>query len=225
MIYVPASGPDSWRALLADPETQWRSGFSAKALAHCWQESNGFPETVRNVLDADARFLGAQMLLGFVEHKVPLRGRGKPSQTDLFVLAKLADRSLAAIAVEGKVAEPFGETVEEWLSAERSPNKMERLQHLVGTLDLDLGLIAPVHYQLLHRTASALLEAQRYNAQHAMMLVHSFSRTHARFDDYRAFALMLGATAQPNAITTVGERSGILLHLAWVTGAERFLTL
>jgi hypothetical protein len=225
MIYVPASGPESWRALLADPEKQWRSGFSAKALAHCWQESNGFPETVRNVLDSNAPFVGAQMLLGFVEHKVSLRGRGKPSQTDLFVLAKLADRSLATIAVEGKVGEPFGETVEEWLSIEPSPNKMERLQYLVEILGIDIQVVSASRYQLLHRTASALLEAQRYNAQHAMMLVHSFSRTNAWYDDYCAFARMLGGSPQSNAVTTIGDRSVINLHLAWVKGDERFLTL
>jgi hypothetical protein len=101
-----------------------------------------------------------------------------------------------------------------------------QLQYLVEVVGLDIGRISALRYQLLHRTASALLEAQRYNARHAMMLVHSFSRAKAGFDDYCAFARSLGGSPQVNAITTIGERAANnTLHLAWVTGDERFLTV
>ena len=42
-IYVPSTGPDNWRRLLADPSTQWETGFSAKALAYCWEAAEGLP--------------------------------------------------------------------------------------------------------------------------------------------------------------------------------------
>jgi hypothetical protein len=40
-IYLPSKGPDSWRVLLADPEGQWRPGFSAMTLACCWESAAG----------------------------------------------------------------------------------------------------------------------------------------------------------------------------------------
>src|SRR5688500_6454146 len=35
-IYVPSTGPNDWRRLLADPAKQWRKGYSAMAVARCW---------------------------------------------------------------------------------------------------------------------------------------------------------------------------------------------
>ena len=32
-VYVPTTGSNDWRRLLADPAKQWRTGFSAKTLA------------------------------------------------------------------------------------------------------------------------------------------------------------------------------------------------
>ena len=40
-FYLPTVGPNDWQCLLADPAKQWRAGFSAKTLAHCWESANG----------------------------------------------------------------------------------------------------------------------------------------------------------------------------------------
>jgi hypothetical protein len=32
-VYIPATKPEDWQNLLADPEKQWRDGYSAKSLA------------------------------------------------------------------------------------------------------------------------------------------------------------------------------------------------
>jgi len=40
-IYIPTTKPEDWQSLLADPEKHWRKGYSAKALAYCWQEADG----------------------------------------------------------------------------------------------------------------------------------------------------------------------------------------
>lgn len=32
-VYVPSSGPDSWRAFLADQIKHWRTGHSARTIA------------------------------------------------------------------------------------------------------------------------------------------------------------------------------------------------
>jgi Domain of unknown function (DUF6946) len=60
-------------------------------------------------------------------------------------------------AVEGKVAEPFGPLVSEWLVADAqgpSPGKLERLAFLCERLSLNDDDCQSVRYQLLHRTVS-----------------------------------------------------------------------
>ncbi|MFZ1538135.1 MAG: hypothetical protein WAT23_12220 [Chromatiaceae bacterium] len=79
-------------------------------------------------------------------------------------------------------------------------------------------------YQLLHRTASATIEAERFNAAQAVMLVHSFSPSSEGFQDYAAFVSLLGGSAAEDEMIPVGSRSGISLHLAWVRGNARYLS-
>jgi hypothetical protein len=229
-ILIPACSPDDWQRLLAEPEKHWKSGYSAKALAHCWQSADDFPGSVRAVFEKSdfPRFRDLTMLLGIVEHKVPLPGGGRASQTDLFVLAKATNGDLISITIEGKVAEPFGPLVSEWLVADAdgpSAGKLERLAFLCNKLGFGDNDCRNVRYQLLHRTASALIEAERFNARHALMLVHSFSDTHAWFDDYASFARLHGADAEVDSLVYVGERGGVDLYLGWVTGEADFLAV
>lgn len=114
-IYVPATGPNEWQRLLAEPDKHWRTGYSAKSLATCWLEADGYPAEVRNALEAspDRNLHGVELLFGTPEHEVPLPGTRRPSQNDIWVLARGA-KTLVSSAVEGKVAEPFDKTVVEW---------------------------------------------------------------------------------------------------------------
>lgn len=113
-IYIPSKGPEDWKDFLAEPSKQWRSGYSAKTLAYCWEEADGIPSCVRTVFSQSGipRFKDIELLLAIPEHQVPLPGGSQPSQNDIFVLAR-AEQQLMAIAVEGKVAEPFGPTIDE----------------------------------------------------------------------------------------------------------------
>jgi hypothetical protein len=84
-IVVPATSADDWQRLLAEPEKQWKSGYSAKALADCWQAAaDDFPGSVRTVFEQSGFkfFHGLTMLLGIPEHRVPLPGGRRASQTD-----------------------------------------------------------------------------------------------------------------------------------------------
>jgi Domain of unknown function (DUF6946) len=229
-IVIPTTSADDWQRVLAEPDKQWRSGYSAKALAHCWQSADDFPGSVRAVFESSdfAHFHRLTMLLGIPEHRVPLPGGRRASQTDLFVLAKATNGDLVTITVEGKVAEPFGPLVSEWLVADaRGPSagKLERLAFLCDRLALGEDDCKSVRHQLLHRTASALIEAERFNARHALMLVHSFSETHAWFDDYAGFVRLLGADAAVDSLVRVGERRGVDLYIGWVTGEADFLVM
>ena len=84
-------------------------------------------------------------------------------------------------------------------------------------LGLDPDAAGHLRYQLLHRTVSALLEARRYGAREALMLVHSFDPADSSLDAYAAFAAALGLTdAAPNAITSSTVRGDVTLRLGWV---------
>jgi hypothetical protein len=89
-FFIRASKPEDWQLQLAEPNKQWRDGYSAKTLAYCWMDAKGFPDSVKEAFskcDNDT-FSGIQFLAGFVEHKVPLPDGGHPSQNDIMVLAK-----------------------------------------------------------------------------------------------------------------------------------------
>ncbi len=219
-FFVPTTGPDDWRRLLAEPEKQWRAGFSAHALAHCWEQAQGFPPEVAGVFAQSAipAFEHLELLLAFPEYRVPLPGGARPSQNDLFVLARGGDGQLVAIMVEGKVAEPFGPTLGEWQAAE-SPGRRKRLAFLTALLGLG-DVPDYIRYQLLHRTASAVIEARRFNARSAVMLVHSFSPDAAWFGDFQAFLGLFGVQAQHNQLCQLRQLDGINVYAGWVQGRQ-----
>ena len=218
-IYIPTSTAEQWAQFLVEPVKHWRKGYSARTLAHSWQEAENFPTEVGAVLKAT--FPSPELLLALPEHKVPLPGGSRASQNDIWVLAR-SEGQLISIAVEGKVSEPFGPTVQEW-QGESSPGKGERLAYLLSLLGLPT-VPDTTRYQLLHRTASAIIEAQRFNAAHAVMLVHSFSQSSEWFEDYAAFVSLMGGIAAESNMVCVGSRSGVLLHLAWVRGNALYLS-
>jgi len=161
----------------------------------------------------------AEMLLGIPEHTTDLPGRGRPSFTDLFVLANSRD-GLITMAVEGKVSEPFGEIVDKWLHRDAHiANRQARLNGLCKILQLNVIDALNLRYQLLHRTAAALIEAERFSASTAVMLVHSFSSDSAWLDDYKKFAEALGVTAESGEFVDAGMRSGRRLLLGWLTSS------
>ena len=215
-FFIPTNTAEDWKSLLAEPDEQWKEGYSAKLLAYCWQEANDFPESVQKVFRTCGIELFQQLkfLVAFPEYKVALPGGRTASQNDIFILAKGGEQ-LVSITVEGKKSEPFGETVAEWKS-ESSPGKVMRLSFLCSELELEPEQIDPIRYQLLHRTACAIIEAKKFNAQNALMLVHSFSPTNESFDDYSAFLELFGAQAEIDTITPAQNIDGIDLFFAWV---------
>lgn len=227
------TGPEDWRKGLADPVRHWRTKHSAKALAYSWEDARGFPREVKRVFARSGIELleRSDFLIGFVEHGTQLPGGGGPSQSDIFVLAESLG-SLIAITVEGKVSEDFDSLVGRWIrNISPRSGKPERLQFLKETLGigyLDNQELYRIRYQLLHRTAAALIEAERFNARYAVMLVHSFSQEDEHFEDYQDFLDLLGCDggdATANSVTYAGNKGGIDLYLAWVRGDARFLTV
>jgi hypothetical protein len=215
-IYRPTHGPASWQELLADPQKHWVTGYSARTLAHCWEDAKGLPPEI------DALFGGkATLLLAIPEHKVDLPGGSRPSQTDLFALVRSQDQTIAC-AIEGKVAEAFGPTTQQW-QAEPSAGKAERLAYLCKLLGLVQPLPPNLRYQLVHRAASAVIEADRFKTDEAAMIVHSFSKTGEWFDDFALFAKLFGLMAVRDQLHSFILPSGKRMHLAWATGHPSYL--
>jgi len=223
-IFIASTQPEDWKHLLADPEKHWRTGFSAKSLAHCWEDTDNFPQEIARLFAESniPAFQNIEVLLILPEYKVPLPGgRSSPSQNDIFVLAK-AQGQLISITVEGKVSEPFDLTLEKW-SAKASKGKIRRLAFLKEQLGLSKDLPLHIRYQLLHRTASAVIEAQRFNAKSAVMLVHSFSQSEEWLEDYQSFLNLFEVTAEPNQLVFVKRTQGIDLYCGWARGNAKYL--
>jgi hypothetical protein len=222
-IYLPTSGPHDWQWLLAKPGLHWKHGASAMALADAWEHADGWPQPVADALAGDDQLAGLEVLVAFPEHQVPLPGGQTASQSDLFVLARSPAEGLVAIAVEGKAAEPFGDsTVSEWRATDTA-GRRKRLAFLLEVLGLeDDHRLAVIRYQLLHRTASAVIEARRFGARHAVMLVHSFSAKDAWLEDFVDFASLCGgARLTKGIVAPVREIGGVTLHLGWVSDTPR----
>ena len=219
-IFVPAEEAEDWKQFLAKPE-QWKKGYSARVLAHCWQDAGGMPQDVIAVLAQIPGYEDLETIFAFPEYKVALPGGGRASQNDVWVLGRIS-RGLVSITVEGKVSESFGETIEQWC-AKKTRGKEKRLKFLCKKLGLPFPPRPEVRYQLLHRTVSAILEAERLGTNDAAMVVHSFSITHEGFGDYKCFLSLFGLTAGVDQATT--KKLGNLdLGFGWVHGEKKYLS-
>jgi hypothetical protein len=219
-ILIPTTGPASWKELLRQPELQWKMGYSARTLALCWEASTAIPREVAAIM---ASALGTpELLFAVPEHKTPLPGGNTDSQCDILAMVR-HPAGLAIYTIEGKVNEPFGETVGEW-SGKATAGRVERLSYLCAMLGLS-ECPPTVRYQLLHRTVSALIEAERFNAVSAGMIVHSFSPERRWFEDFVAFVRLLGGgDIQPGEAKVVQTPSGRPLVLGWASGEAQFLS-
>lgn len=121
------------------------------------------------------------------------------------------------MAVEGKVDEPFGLTIEEQLKKD-TPGIRRRMQYLFELLDLPDDVPGSIRYQLLHRTASALILAETLHATTAAMIVHSFSEKNSWFEDYRAFVSLFGRKTKLDSSASLGNFKGIELYVGWAKG-------
>jgi hypothetical protein len=216
-VYTPTLGPQSWQALLADPVKHWRTGYSARTIAHCWEAAEGLPAEVAALFGSDA-----ELLIAIPEHRVSLRDAGRESQTDVFALVKSSNRTIA-VAVEGKVNESFGPTIRDWY-VDPSPGKRQRLAFLCDLIGVKCPPPDDVHYQLFHRTASAVIEAERFKTDDAAMVVHSFSPENKWFDAYAAFLKFFDLAAKPGQLVSTKLPSGRTLHFGWAEGDARFLS-
>lgn len=99
------------------------------------------------------------------EYEVEVQGgKGKPSYTDLMILA-----DGLVMAVEAKHTEPKYESVETWLGDPPSENKNKVLTGWLELINnatsssLKIDDVLPITYQCIHRTASACMPMKEKN--------------------------------------------------------------
>jgi hypothetical protein len=190
--------------------------------AAAWEAAEGqLPAEIGELLAAAAQpqLSALQLLLAIPEWHVELPGGKTKSATDVLALCR-NETGLSAIAVEAKVLEDFGPTVGE-KRAKPSEGQKERLQYLHDLLGVE-HFSDSIRYQLLHRTASALLTARDFHAVAAVMLVHAFDTPTDRMQAFESFAAELGAVMVSSAVFRVPRFEAPSLYLAWCAGNAKF---
>jgi hypothetical protein len=221
-LFTPTFGPTDWRRLLGDPDKHWVRGKSAFECAVSWEQASrtvrGLPQRFEATLDSNDLTRGASLLLGIPEHKVAIEGGGHSSQNDLWALLRLQN-GVASMAVEAKSGESFDKLVADWLrDTTINSRKPQRLDALKKTLGIGESNLDGIRYQLLHRTASPLLEAARFNASLAIMIVQSFGgeADEDGYKDFAKFCSLMECESVRNVVSLSKRKTAVPLLLGWV---------
>ncbi len=221
-IFVPTRGGLDWQHLLAKPKLHWKSGRSAMTAAASWESaSDKLPPEIQSLLDLsnDASLVKQALLIAIPEWQVSLPGGSTMSCTDVLAICR-NDLGLCVLGVEAKVDEDFGPQLAE-KRAEASPGQVERLAHLCKLLNVE-DFDNTIRYQLLHRTASALITAREFHAVAAVMLVHAFETPEAQRIDFDAFRVAMRAERIAHLLYKVPGFDQPSLYLAWCEGDPEF---
>jgi len=219
---IESLGPAYWRAGLADPHLHWKRGRSAWEMAVAWESQSdsesGLPPEVETVLAKHPRFHGARLLIGVVEHQVILDDPRRPSQNDLWGVL-ITNTGHVSMSVEAKAGEDFDKRLGDWLR-EESEGKERRLNFLCRQLAINERPSLSLRYQLFHRAASAVLEAQRWHFPIALMLIQSFAESKTSWQDFADFAAVFRLDAKRNSVIGPWRLEGIDLFLGWVDSTK-----
>ncbi|HKO05455.1 MAG TPA: hypothetical protein VJW51_11930 [Candidatus Acidoferrales bacterium] len=191
--------------------------------AACWEDAAGrLPAEITALLQSSGEksLLGQRLLIALPEWEVPLEGGETSSHTDVLAICR-NESGLCVIAVEAKVHEDFGPLIGQ-KRKNASPGQVERLESLRKLFDVQ-HFEDNVRYQLLHRTASALLTARDFHATAAVMLVHGFQCPATSRKDFETFAAAMNARAVSPGLYRASRSDGPSLYLAWCEGNSRFL--
>lgn len=194
-LFIATRGIADWQSRLGNPERHWRQGYSAKETALSWEAAN--QQSSKNLPEPIARLFRSspwgepELLLAVAEHKVPLGGKGADAQCDVWALVHTVAGTVS-VAVEAKANEPFGngnESLADWLNAGKSVNSpANRRRRAIAILEnlppATEGAYDIVPYQLLQRTAAAVIEAKRFRLRHAALIVQGFNCPKESIDAY-----------------------------------------
>ena len=223
-IFIPTRSGSDWQPLLAQPTLHWKKGASAMTTAASWEAAIGvLPPEISKTLDLSGsdELRSLKLLAAFPEWEIKLDGGAATSKTDVVAICR-NDKGLCVVAIEAKVNEDFGPLVKDKRKEGASPGQLARLDYLQSLFGLP-SLPDAIRYQLLHRTASALLTARSFHAQTAVMLVQSFGQKTGLEEDFKRFSEMLDARAVSAGVYSIPTTEMPTLFLAWCQGDPRFL--
>jgi hypothetical protein len=159
---------------------------------------------------------GTEFILGLPEYRINLPGGKRPSQNDIFVLAK-NQGGLVVIMVEGKAAEPFGPYVKDWILQDSAKKgRATRLSFLTNRLQLTSSNVENIRYQLLHRTASVVIQSETVMARIGIMLVHCFGPAKESYKDYSAFLELFGLSSSTRDFSGPVKLRALNLYFGWI---------
>lgn len=220
---------DDWQGLAG--ADKWVPGRSAYELAHCWHQFKGLPKPIGNALNNSGHPLLRRLSvdLCLVEKPVFLDSKTGPSMTDLMGYGRNEKGDAVILAVEGKADEPFASRVSAWVRGEQNnpsmqakprPTRMRRLKFLSRHLSFAISPDSPLRYQLVHRTVSAVLEAQLHGAVAAVVLIHAFGPgTSKNLSDFSEFLTELGGSRATKGVVSgpflLGERRDLRTYFLW----------
>jgi hypothetical protein len=210
---TPLSKPEDVIRFLGRGEKHWNRERSAYQAAYSWFPANGLPGAIQEILKSDPSFDNVSVDKILFEKNTKLDAYGRDSQTDVVAILK-TNSGPAVLGVEAKVDETFGPRVHEW--NDYTPGKLRRLVGLLDRLGVKSGRIGSLRYQLFHRTAAALIEAEQNSAPNAAMLVQSFDKGHAGFADFKDFAEAFGTpVTQPGELSQPKKIGDVAIRLGW----------
>ena len=221
-VFVPTQTGTDWQRLLAKPKTHWQPKASAMTCAASWESAaDSLPPEISTLLDSsrDRLLMHQRLLVAIPEWQVPLPGGTTNSSTDVLAVCR-NELGLCILGVEAKVLEDFGPTLAEKRSG-TSPGQSERMAYLHSLLGVE-RFEDGIRYQLLHRTASALLTAREFHAAAAVMLVHAFDTPESQRGDFEAFRVAMHGTEVAPMVYKVSSFAGPALYLAWCDGDPNF---
>jgi hypothetical protein len=222
-VFVPTRSASDWQRLLAKPVLHWKQGRSAMTAAAAWEAADGhLPPEIQLLLSRSGlpELQQLTLLAAIPEWQTALPGGDRPSCTDILALAT-NETGLCVIAVEAKVDEDFGPTLGEKRrgASKGQSERIRYLEELLGGSRFDDS----IRYQLLHRTASALLTAKQFHARTAVMLIHSFGTRQELEADFQRFCVAMSATPLPDRVHVIPGHQKPRLLLAWCAGAPEFV--
>ncbi|AFM14217.1 DUF6946 family protein [Turneriella parva] len=189
----------------------YKPGHSAYECAHRWQNIGArFPVEIEAILrESKNRLLGAlEIKQIYAEYPVWLDTHTTPSKNDLMIFAEGPGNRKVVLAVEAKCDETFAQPVDTWIRTADKPGprhqrklfkkasgpverKVRRLDFLNTILSTSISPDSTLRYQLLHRTASAILTARQTYAEAAVVLIQAFTDSERNFQDFQAFCDLL----------------------------------
>jgi len=187
--------------------------------AYSWENANGLPKEISALFThADEPALrDASLALAIPEYKVGLEGGTRPSQNDVFAILSCST-GLITVMVEGKAKEDFDDTLGDWKKRTSPQGVKARMADIAENIGLTQTIPDNIRYQFLHRTASAAIEAKRFHAPFAAIIVQSFVADDAKnhYQDFCAFVQLFGKMPAKEKLVEISQPNGRRLFAAWI---------